>query len=376
MTSQPVGDRDRSLVRLGVIGCGDWGCNHVRTLAQMGCLTSICDPDPERLARAAALAPAAGRYQTVAELVGAGVDGVIVATPAVTHRQVAEQVMRLGCDALVEKPLALSVAEAVDLAELAGELGRVLMVGHVLEYHPGLQAAFSLIHDGAIGRPLYAYSNRLNFGKVRTEESILWSFAPHDIALMLRLGGSSPVAVRAQSAALLRTGIPDVTVTHLDFPDLQTHIFVSWLHPFKEQRFVVVGADGMLSFDGVAGTLTHHHQSVAMEDGVPRLATQRLRTSRSGALHRWNGNWTTSLTASSPAGLPSPTRAPVSMSCASSRPAVGQPDPCSQSSRDHHWRRLSTCPEGSHLAAEAPEATVRGRCGPGGMLRCGVPPWR
>lgn len=273
MTSQPVGDRDRSLVRLGVIGCGDWGCNHVRTLAQMGCLTSICDPDPERLARAAALAPAAGRYQTVAELVGAGVDGVIIATPAVTHRQVAEQVMRLGCDALVEKPLALSVAEAVDLAELAGELGRVLMVGHVLEYHPGLQAAFSLIHDGAIGRPLYAYSNRLNFGKVRTEESILWSFAPHDIALMLRLGGSSPVAVRAQSAALLRTGIPDVTVTHLDFPDLQTHIFVSWLHPFKEQRFVVVGADGMLSFDGVAGTLTHHHQSVAMEDGVPRLAS-------------------------------------------------------------------------------------------------------
>lgn len=264
---------DLPAIGIGVVGCGDWGRNHIRTLAGMGRLAWLYDPDPARLAAAAQLAPGVRQGRALDELLDNGVAGVVIASPAVTHRDLAEQIMGYGCDVLVEKPLALSVAEARTIARLAVDLGRVLMVGHVLEYHPGLLRAFTLVAEGAIGEPRYAYSNRLNFGKVRTEESILWSFAPHDIALMLRLGGRLPVTVSAESAALLRAGMPDVTVTHLDFPGrLRAHIFVSWLHPFKEQRFVVVGSEGTITFDGVGGDLVLHRQSVAFEAGVATLA--------------------------------------------------------------------------------------------------------
>jgi UDP-2-acetamido-3-amino-2,3-dideoxy-glucuronate N-acetyltransferase len=200
------------------------------------------------------------------------VRGVIIATPAETHFRLAAAAIEAGKHVLVEKPLTLDVAEGERLVKLAHEQKAILMVGHLLEYHPAVLRLRELIAAGELGELRYVYSNRLNLGKVRREENILWSFAPHDIAIILRLVGELPVQITATGGAYLQSQIADVTVTNIEFPTgIRAHIFVSWLHPYKEQRLVVVGSKKMAVFDDVRqdGKLMIYDQGVEFVNGEP-----------------------------------------------------------------------------------------------------------
>ena len=204
-------------------------------------------------ATAGSLAPNAIISDNIEDILGDDqIQGVALATPAETHADLAVQAMRSGKDVFVEKPMALSISDAESMQTVAHETGRILMVGHLLEYHPAVLKLRELIHSGELGKINYVYSNRLNFGKVRTEENALWSFAPHDVAVILRLLGQSPIEVSASGGAYLTKGIADITVSNFRFSDdSRAHIFVSWLHPYKEQRLVVVGDQKMAVFNDV-----------------------------------------------------------------------------------------------------------------------------
>src|SRR5262249_23656185 len=181
------------------------------------------------------------------------IEAVALATPAVTHFEMARAALEAGKDVLVEKPLAIDVSHGEQLVRLAEAGGRVLMVGHILRYHPAILKLQELIRSGDLGKITYVYSNRLNLGKIRTEENILWSFAPHDISVMLSLLDEMPSRVSCQGNAYLSRDVVDVTLSHFDFPSgVQAHIFVSWLHPVKEQRLVVVGSQKMAVLDDPA----------------------------------------------------------------------------------------------------------------------------
>ncbi len=241
-------------VNIAVIGGGYWGKNLVRNFAELGALRAVCDTDPAKLEEYARLYPGVtvtARYDDI--LGDQTIAGVAIATPAVDHYRMVKAAIGAGKDVLVEKPLALTLAQGSELAALAAAQGRVLMVGHVLEYHPAVQELVALVRRGYLGRIHYIYSNRLNLGKFRTEENILWSFAPHDISVIIRLMGELPVEVVSSGGAYLNRDIVDVTVTNLTFAGgTRGHIFVSWLHPFKEQKLVVVGSDKMAVFDDLS----------------------------------------------------------------------------------------------------------------------------
>ncbi len=178
------------------------------------------------------------------------IEGVVIAAPAVQHYELAKKALEAGKDVFVEKPLALHVEHAEELTDIARNNGRILMVGHLLQYHPAIQKLRSLIQEGALGKVQYIYSSRLNFGKLRTEENILWSFAPHDISAILCLLGEEPISVAAHGGNYLNHNVADVTLTSCNFASgVTAHIFVSWLHPFKEQKLVVVGDRQMAVFD-------------------------------------------------------------------------------------------------------------------------------
>ena len=181
------------------------------------------------------------------------IGAVAIATPAATHYQIALDSLKARKNVFVEKPLALTVEQGRTLVELAEKQSSILMVGHILLYHPAVRKLRQLIDEGLLGRVLYCYSNRLNMGLIRTEENILWSFAPHDISVMLHLLGEEPVAAEAEGQSYLTPGVVDVTLSRLRFKSGVTgHIFVSWLHPVKEQRLVVVGREQMAVFDDMA----------------------------------------------------------------------------------------------------------------------------
>jgi predicted dehydrogenase len=256
---------------IAVIGCGYWGRNLVRNFSQLGVLHTVCDLTPQGRAIAAELAPEARIVASLAEVADdPQIQGVVVATPAETHHTVAEQMLKAGKDLFVEKPLALTFEQGRTLVELARRHERMLMVGHVLEYHPAIVQLRELINTGALGKIQYIYSNRLNLGKIRTEENILWSFAPHDIAVILRLVGDLPFQVIACGGSYIQPNIADVTITNLLFDNgVRAHIHVSWLHPFKEQRLVVIGSKKMASFDDVSKQLVLYDQRVDVKQGEP-----------------------------------------------------------------------------------------------------------
>lgn len=256
---------------IAVFGCGGWGRNIVRTLEGLGAVRCIVDPSEKGRAEAKKLAPSAAVYATPQEaLADAGVKGVMIATPAETHFEMASLALDAGKAVFVEKPLTVDLDEARALVEKADRLGRVLMVGHLLEYHPAILKLHELIQSGELGKVRYVISNRLNLGKIRTEENALWSFAPHDIAVILRLVGQLPIEVVATGGSYVSPNIADVTVTQLLFASgVRSHIFVSWLHPFKEQKLVVVGSKKMASFDDIAKELVLYDQRVEWEEGQP-----------------------------------------------------------------------------------------------------------
>jgi predicted dehydrogenase len=240
---------------VAVIGCGYWGKNLVRNFEQLGALSLVCDMTETGRATAKELAPQARIVSDVNEVWASDVSGVVIATPAETHYALAKAALEAGKDVFAEKPLVLDIAEGDELVALAESKGRILMVGHVLEYHPGVLQLLEIIRSGELGDVQYIYSNRLSFGKVRSEENVLWSFAPHDIAVLLRLVGSFPTSVACSVGNALHPGradMADYAVTTLQFPNgARGHILVSWLHPFKEQKVIVVGSKKMASFDDV-----------------------------------------------------------------------------------------------------------------------------
>jgi len=235
-------------VKLAVIGCGYWGRNLVRNFSELGALHSVCDANHE-LANATSQTYSLPAL-SLEQVLQSDVDGVVIAAPAAQHYELAQKSLKAGKHVFVEKPLSLKVEDARRLCELALQVDRKLMVGHLLQYHPAFLELKQLISKGNLGRLQYIYSNRLNLGKFRNEENILWSFAPHDISMILSLAEDLPETVYATGACHLNPKIHDVTTTHLSFKSgIQAHIFVSWLHPFKEQKLVVVGDRGMAVFD-------------------------------------------------------------------------------------------------------------------------------
>ncbi len=241
-------------LRIAVIGCGYWGKNLVRVFSELGVLHSVCDTDVSRHnAVAYSGEPPAFTDNLEDVLANEEIRAVAVATPAVTHFELVRTCLEAGKDVFVEKPLALNAEQGQQLVELAEQQSRILMVGHILLHHPAVVKMRELVEKGALGRILNCYSNRLNMGLIRTEENILWSFAPHDISVMLYLLDEEPVAVEADGQSYLTPGVVDVTLSRLKFKSgVTAHIFVSWLHPFKEQRLVVVGSEKMAVFDDTA----------------------------------------------------------------------------------------------------------------------------
>jgi UDP-2-acetamido-3-amino-2,3-dideoxy-glucuronate N-acetyltransferase len=243
-------------MRIAVVGAGYWGINLVRVFHQLGVLQRICDFSPARLEQLAEKYPDVLMdisYDAVID--DPAVDAVVIATPAETHYKLAQKALLAGKDVYVEKPLTLHCEEAERLTELAEHSGRILMVGHLLEFHPAITRLSEMIANGDLGKLEYVYSNRLNMGKVRREENALWSFAPHDISVILLLLGRMPIQVAATGGTYLQPNIADVTVSTMLFDrGVRAHLFVSWLHPYKEQKLVVVGEHRMAVFDDVRKT--------------------------------------------------------------------------------------------------------------------------
>src|SRR5438876_10485145 len=259
--------------KIACIGAGYWGKNLVRNFSDLGVLAWVCDLDPDRRAHLAAAYPMA-RFTAAVDQVLADpeVAGVVIATPAETHGELVRRALLAGKDVLVEKPLCLSVEEGQKLVALACERQRVLMVGHLLWYHPAVLKLRELVEEGELGRIQYIYSHRLNLGKIRQEENILWSFAPHDISVILLLVGTLPEWASTSGQHYLQHDVADVTMTCLAFPGkARAHIFVSWLHPFKEQKLVVVGSRKMAVFDDVIkeGKLKIFDKAIEWKDGRP-----------------------------------------------------------------------------------------------------------
>lgn len=240
-------------LRVAVIGAGHWGKNIIRNLHQLGVLATVCDSSTGQLDALSDAYDGVSMTSDVAAVLGDdSIDAVAIATPAATHGAFVKQALDAGKDVFVEKPLCLDVAEAWRLKEQADRDGRVLMVGHLLLYHPAFLALQEAVRRGDLGALRYVYSNRASLGKIRREENALWSFAPHDISMILQLAGRLPEKVVSSGGHYLTQNVADTTLTHLDFGQgLQAHIFVSWLHPYKDHRMVVIGDKGMAVFNDV-----------------------------------------------------------------------------------------------------------------------------
>ena len=236
---------------VAVIGSGYWGKNLVRNFRRHNALKLICDRNETLIAHFKEEYPDVEICFALNDALShKAIDGLVIATPAETHYNIAREALEAGKHVYVEKPLTLRTEEGEELIGLAEKNKRILMVGHLLQYHPVFVHLKALASSGELGRINYIYSNRLNLGKIRREENILWSFAPHDISMILSLAGEEPENVSATGGNYLHNRIADVTTTHMEFPSgLRAHIFVSWLHPFKEQKLVVVGDKKMAVFD-------------------------------------------------------------------------------------------------------------------------------
>jgi len=238
-------------LRVGVVGAGAWGRNHVRTVAGLAEaeLAAVCDTDTKVRERLARQYPAALVTADVAALLGA-VDAVIVASPAATHAAVAQQAIAAGKPVLVEKPFALSVRDAEAVARQGAERGVPVLAGHLLVYHPAVERLRDMVQKGELGKVFYLYGLRVNLGQVRKDENALWSFGPHDVSVALYLLGEQPVRVAAHGKSYLQPAIEDVVFLAMEFASgVLAHVQMSWLDPHKERKLTVVGARKMVVFD-------------------------------------------------------------------------------------------------------------------------------
>src|SRR6516162_4303964 len=238
--------------RIAVLGCGHWGRNLVRNFNLLGHLEMVCDPAEAARAMATQIASGIAISERFEDAIASlDVDAIAIAAPASTHYALTNAALGAGKDVFVEKPLCLNECEGEELVRLAAKLGKVLMVGHLLQYHPCVCALHSLLASGDLGKLHYITSNRLNLGQIRREENALWSFAPHDISVILSLaGGQLPDQVRCTGGAYLNQHVADTTLTAVRFANgVRAHVFVTWLNPFKEQKMTVVGSSGLAVFD-------------------------------------------------------------------------------------------------------------------------------
>lgn len=259
---------------IAVIGCGSWGRNLVRNHAELGSLQLVCDSNEAVLTQLQTQYPRIRTCLSPSDvLCDSSIKGVVIATPAETHFSLAREFLLAGKHVYVEKPLALDDREGEDLVNLSKDQGLILMVGHLLQYHPVFIRLKELAASGCLGRINYIYSHRLNLGKIRREENALWSFAPHDISMILSLIGEQPESVMATGGNYLHKRIADVTTTHIEFPSgIKAHVFVSWLHPFKDQKLVVVGDRKMAVFDDTApwpDKLLLYPHEIVWKDHIP-----------------------------------------------------------------------------------------------------------
>lgn len=259
---------------IAVVGCGYWGKNLVRNFHQLGVLAAVCDRDSRVLDEARRHAVGVEMLTSFPEILERdSIQAVVIATPAETHFSLAKEALLANKHVFAEKPLVLVESEALELVRIANEGRLVLMVGHLLQYHPAFLKLKDLAASGDLGRINYIYSNRLNLGKFRREENSLWSFAPHDISMILALAGEEPETVFATGGNYLHKSIADVTTTHMGFRSgLKAHVFVSWLHPFKEQKLVLVGERKMAVFDDTqpwSGKLVLYPHEIQWRDQVP-----------------------------------------------------------------------------------------------------------
>lgn len=236
-------------LNIAVIGCGNWGKNHIRVLHELGALHSISDQNTTS-ATAYSTLYNVPFYNFEEMIANTTIQGIVIATPAHTHFELAMRCLQSGKSVFVEKPLTLTINEAQQLDQYATKQNLTLMIGHLLQYHTGFLKIKELKENGSLGKLQYIYSNRLNLGKFRTEEDIWWSFAPHDVSMILALIDALPSTVVAREAKYLQHTLADTTMAHLTFPKgEQAHIFVSWLHPYKEQKLIVIAEKAMLVFD-------------------------------------------------------------------------------------------------------------------------------
>ena len=261
------------MTKITQVGCGHWGKNLTRNFSEIGVLAGVVDGDPNT---ASAMSETYGvAVMTFEEaLANPSVDGISLATPAETHASLASRALKAGKHVYVEKPLALKIKDAEALISLADQLDKRLMVGHLLQYHPIFIALRGYVEEGLIGDVQYVYSNRMSLGKFRTEENVLWSFAPHDFSMLLSLVGKDPTVVTAQGASFVTPGIADWATVQFTFPNgVRGHIQTSWLHPFKEQRLVVIGSEGMLVFEDSLPDwdrkLAHYPHKIRIDGPVP-----------------------------------------------------------------------------------------------------------
>ena len=235
--------------KIAVIGCGYWGSNLVRNFSELGALIAISDANPTTASKFSEefKVPALNIEEIMNN---PSIDGVVIATPAIQHAVLAKKALKAGKNVFVEKPLSLNVDDGRELCSLAADNALSLMVGHVLQYHPAFLKMKEMVRSGDLGVLQYISSERVNLGKIRIEENVLWSFAPHDLSMILTLVDAEPTRVFATGSAFLNKDIVDTATTHIDFANgIAAQVYVSWLHPFKRQTLVVIGSEGMAVFD-------------------------------------------------------------------------------------------------------------------------------
>jgi len=261
-------------IGVAVIGCGHWGKNLVRNFNELGVLKAVWDPDP------AIQQTMKSNYQiqvrNIEEIMSDNsITAVVIAVPAELHAELALKAFDADKHVFIEKPITLTIEEAQSVCDRAVEQNKTLMVGHLLQYHPAFLKLKEMVKNGDVGKIRYLYSRRLSFGKVRAQENVLWSLAPHDISMVLALLDEEPDNVACFDSNFLQKGISDFTSIHMSFPSgARAHIETSWLNPFKEQRLVVVGENAMLEFDDRVDwpqKLKIYKHQVTLDNGVPEL---------------------------------------------------------------------------------------------------------
>ena len=236
--------------KLCVVGAGRWGLNHIRTLSDIGSLGGVVDENVVVANKIKLKFPECSFFSSLENSFKNNFDAYIVSTPPDTHYEIAKKIIENKKHVLVEKPLTLNLKDAMDLNVLAKNMNVNLMVGHLLLFHPAFKKIKNLVDNGLLGDLQYIYSNRLNLGSFRNDENVLWSFAPHDIALFNHFFKEMPSKIDSNGIDILQKGIHDTSITSFQYKSNKMgHIFVSWLHPFKEHRFVIVGSKGMIHFE-------------------------------------------------------------------------------------------------------------------------------